>query len=195
MTLAIRVLTGAEVETALDGLARLRIAVFREWPYLYDGDLVYERRYLARFVDSPGAVLVGAFDGDHLVGAATGSPMEDHADDFAKAFDGSGIPLSDVFYCAESVLLPAYRSRGAGHAFFEHRERQADDLGYRHVAFCAVIRADVHALKPAGYRPLEPFWHKRGYRPLDGVVARLAWKDVDQPGETGKELQFWIKSR
>jgi hypothetical protein len=26
----------------------LRIAVFRDWPYLYDGSLEYEREYLAR---------------------------------------------------------------------------------------------------------------------------------------------------
>ncbi|MFP5511018.1 MAG: GNAT family N-acetyltransferase, partial [Alphaproteobacteria bacterium] len=36
-------LTGAGLEAALDDVARLRIAVFRDWPYLYDGDLAYER--------------------------------------------------------------------------------------------------------------------------------------------------------
>ena len=30
----IRALTGAALEAALDDVARLRIAVFREWPYL-----------------------------------------------------------------------------------------------------------------------------------------------------------------
>ena len=42
----VRVLTGAALDAALDDVARLRITVFREWPYLYDGDLEYERDYL-----------------------------------------------------------------------------------------------------------------------------------------------------
>ena len=41
-----RILTGNAVGEVLDDLARLRIAVFRDWPYLYDGDVAYERDYL-----------------------------------------------------------------------------------------------------------------------------------------------------
>ncbi len=44
----IRPVTGIAVEPWLDALAQLRIAVFRDYPYLYDGDLSYERRYLDR---------------------------------------------------------------------------------------------------------------------------------------------------
>ncbi|HPA06825.1 MAG TPA: GNAT family N-acetyltransferase, partial [Candidatus Hydrogenedentes bacterium] len=32
----VRALHGAELEAALDGVAQLRITVFRDWPYLYD---------------------------------------------------------------------------------------------------------------------------------------------------------------
>ena len=39
-------LTGADVRTVLDDVARLRISVFRDFPYLYDGSLDYERDYL-----------------------------------------------------------------------------------------------------------------------------------------------------
>ena len=57
--LAIRALTGNALECALDDVARLRIAVFRDWPYLYDGDAAYEREYLQVYSDSPGAIIVG----------------------------------------------------------------------------------------------------------------------------------------
>ena len=127
---AVRPLTGAALEAALDDVARLRIEVFRAWPYLYDGDLDYERKYLQSYRDSDKAIVVGAFDGDRLIGASTGAPLTDHADDFAAAFEGTGLDLSQIFYCAESVLLPDYRGQGVGHKFFDLREAHARRLGF-----------------------------------------------------------------
>ena len=187
-------MTGPALDAALDDVAALRIRVFRDWPYLYDGDLAYERRYLEPFRRSRDAVVIGAFDGGRLVGAATGTPMEDHAEDFARVLSATGLPLDSLFYCAESVLLPAYRGRGIGHRFFDLREAHARALGRRHAAFCAVIRPEDHPLRPAGYTPLDPFWRKRGYRKIDGAIAHFAWKDIDQPGETEKPLQVWIRA-
>tara|TARA_R110002124_G_scaffold85382_1_gene221586 strand:- start:8722 stop:9303 length:582 start_codon:yes stop_codon:yes gene_type:complete len=189
----VRALTGAALDRSLDDVAALRITVFRDWPYLYDGDLAYERAYLQPYRNNDRAVVAGAFDRARLVGAATGTPMEDHADEFASGFAGTGLDLSDIFYCAESVLLPEYRGRGVGHRFFDIREAQARALGRSHVAFCAVVRPADHPLRPTTHRPLDPFWRARGYDPLPGVRARFAWKDVDQPEETLKPLQFWIR--
>lgn len=194
MTLTVQAVQGAALEAALDDVAALRIAVFRDWPYLYDGDPDYERRYLQVYREAPGAILVVARDGAQLVGAATGTPMAQHAEDFATAFDGTGHDLSRVFYCAESVLLPAFRGQGIGHRFFDLREAHARALGASHVAFCAVQRPGDHPLRPEGYRPLDGFWRRRGYAPLPGAVARFGWKDIDQPQETDKALQVWIRT-
>lgn len=192
MSVTTRVLTGKALAAALEDVARLRIRVFRDFPYLYDGNADYERDYL-RAYQSPGAVVVAAMDGDRVVGAATGAPMADHAADFAAAFADRPESLDQIFYCAESVLLPDYRGQGIGHAFFDAREAHARDLGLNHSAFCSVIRPADHPARPAGYRPLDEFWRKRGYRPLLGVIARFSWKDLDQPEETEKTLQFWMR--
>ncbi len=189
----VEVLTGPALAAALEDVARLRIAVFRDWPYLYDGDLDYERGYLQTYLDSAAAVVVGSFDGNRLVGAATGTPMEDHADEFAAAFAGVDLPLARIFYCAESVLLPEYRGQGVGHRFFDLREAHARALGRSHVAFCGVMRPADHPLRPADAAPLDPFWRKRGYAPLPGVVAHFRWKDIDQQDQTEKPLQFWMR--
>ena len=193
MSLRVRTLTGAALEAVLDDVARLRIDVFLAWPYLYDGDVDYERRYLEVYRHSADAILVGAFDGARLVGAATGTPMEDHAEDFATAFAGTGLALTDIFYCAESVLLPDWRGRGIGHRFFDLREDHARRLGRRHVAFCAVERPADHPARPDGYRPLDPFWRKRGYAPLPGARASYAWKDLGGDVETPKPMQVWTR--
>ncbi|MHA3913938.1 GNAT family N-acetyltransferase [Halovulum sp. GXIMD14793] len=192
MTIAVRDLTGDALATMLEDVARLRIEVFRAFPYLYDGDMDYERDYLRAYLDSPQALVVGAFDGDVLIGAATGTPLADHADDFAKPFLERDYSLDQVFYCAESVLKPAYRGQGLGHAFFDHREAHARKLGFRYSTFCAVDRAG-HPAKPAEYQPLDGFWTKRGYAKLPGVTAQFSWRDVGDSAETTKNLQFWIR--
>ncbi|KUJ73833.1 GNAT family acetyltransferase [Ruegeria profundi] len=189
----VHALTGAVLSDALDDVARLRIAVFRAWPYLYDGDLDYEHRYLQSYRDSDKAIVVGAFDGDRLVGASTGAPLIDHADDFGAAFDGSGLDVSEIFYCAESVLLPDYRGQGTGHRFFDLREAHAIRLGFTKCAFCSVLRAADHPMRPENYRPLDAFWRARGYDLLPGAIAQFSWKDVGAEKETMKPLQFWIR--
>jgi GNAT superfamily N-acetyltransferase len=190
----VRALTGAALDAALDDVARLRIAVFRDWPYLYDGTLEYERAYLQTYRDSPGALLVGAFDGDRLIGASTSTPMEDHAEAFGAPFATRGLALTDILYGAESVLLPEYRGRGLGHRFFDLREDHARGLGRHHVAFCSVKRPDDHPARPATFRTNDAFWQGRGYAILPGVMAEFSWKDVGDAVETVKPLQFWMRA-
>ncbi len=194
MTVTVRTLTGADLDAHLDGVAALRIAVFRDWPYLYDGDLAYERGYLQTYRDSPGAILVGAFDGEALVGAATGTPMEDHADDFAAPLARLGLPLERIFYCAESVLLPQYRGRGLGHRFFDERESHARRLGRTHAAFASVKRPEDHPLKPPAFRSNDVFWTKRGYAPLPGAIATFRWRDIGEDQPSAKPLQLWWRA-
>jgi GNAT superfamily N-acetyltransferase len=189
----VRVLRGTELEAELDGVARLRITVFRDWPYLYDGSQGYEREYLATYRDNPGALLVGAFHQGQLVGASTSTPMEDHAPEFVAPFRDLGIAADKILYGAESVLLRPYRGIGLGHRFIDLREDHARNLGRSHVAFCSVIRPEEHPARPAVYRGNDAFWRGRGYEPLSGVVARFSWKDLGDTVETEKPLQFWMR--
>ena len=193
-------MSGVRVETlsdaaaraaALPDLARLRIAVFREWPYLYDGTPAYEERYLAHFLEEPGAVLVVARDGERIVGAATASPMAGQEETLRRPFAEAGHDVGALSYFGESVLLPAYRGHGIGHAFFDHREAAARAAGAGEACFCGVIRPADHPLRPDGARDLAPFWRARGYAPLDGVIGHYAWKDVDRDLETDHPMQFW----
>nr|WP_239031830.1 GNAT family N-acetyltransferase [Paroceanicella profunda] len=193
MILETRPLTGAALTAALPDLARLRITVFRAFPYLYEGSEDYETSYVRAYAQSRNALVVACFDGARIVGAATAAPMEDHAAEFAVPFEARGYRLSDILYFGESVLLPEYRGRGVGHAFFDAREAHARALGRGTCAFCAVIRPPGHPARPEGYRPHDRFWEKRGYAPVDGLIAEYSWRDIGAAEQTAKPMQFWLR--
>lgn len=186
-------LSGAALLPHLDDVARLRIAVFRDWPYLYDGDLGYERDYLAAYAQSPDSVVVLARDGDAVVGASTGIPLAQDSAEFQAPFLARGMDVGKVFYCGESVLLPEYRGRGIGHAFFDAREAHARRLGgFGWTAFAAVDRDDADPRRPEGHRGNEAFWRKRGYVREPGMTMRLHWNEVGR-GEVEHPLTFWLR--
>ena len=194
MDLKVEAVTGEALVAVLPDLARLRIAVFREWPYLYDGNLEYERDYLEKFANGKDPVCIVARDGDAVIGASTASPLVETDAPFIAPFREHGYDLEAVFYCGESVLLPDYRGHGLGHAFFDGREAHANKLGgFKVSTFCRVVRPDDHPLKPDNYRPLDAFWRKRGYAPADGLIAHYPWRDIGDEDETAKPLQFWLK--
>lgn len=189
----VRCFSGRAIEPWLDHLAALRIAVFRDWPYLYDGDEDYEARYLQTYLQSPRSVAVLAFDEGRVVGASTGLPLVDESEAFLVPFAETSIPPQEVFYCGESVLLPQYRGRGIGHRFFDEREAHARSYGdYAWTAFCAVDREPSHPRRPAFHRGNEAFWTKRGYRQRPELRAHLHWRETGQD-VVDHTLTFWLR--
>lgn len=190
----VRTFIAADVRPHLDAVAALRIAVFRDWPYLYDGDAGYERHYLATYAQSARSLFVLAFDGARVVGASTGIPLADETEAIRAPCIAAGRAVRDIFYFGESVLLPEYRGRGLGHRFFDEREAHARRLGgFTTTAFCRVERGDDDPRRPADYRPNDAFWRKRGYAPVPGLRCALEWPEVGAAASVTHALQFWTR--
>lgn len=185
---------GPSLAPHLDALGALRIAVFRDYPYLYDGSLEYERDYLQTYQACPDSLIVLVFDGDAVVGASTCLPLSREGPEFQAPFLRAGIGVEEVCYFGESILLAPYRGRGIGKEFFQRREAHAARLGTRLTTFCAVDRPDSHPLRPPDYRPLDSFWTSLGYRKQPELRAEFIWKEIGEPAESPKSLTFWTKS-
>lgn len=188
------VLTGASILAVIPDLARLRVTVFRDFPYLYEGSLDYERTYLAKYAALPRATVVLARDGEAIVGASTALPLADVETDLQAPFLAAGIDPARVYYYGESALLAPYRGQGAGVRFFVEREKRARALGFAIAAFCGVVRPVDHPARPKAYVPLDAFWTKRGFHPRPDLTASFEWRDVGDSGPTRKPMAFWLKA-
>lgn len=194
MAISIASFTGPDAHQYITELARLRITIFRDFPYLYDGDMTYEEEYLQTLLDAPESIIVIAFDGNQVIGASTAMPMENETANIKDPWIRNGYNPGRIFYFGESVLQKGYRGKGIGVRFFEEREKWARQLErFDLLTFCGVVRSAHHPLRPANYRPLDDFWKKRGFIPTNDLTCQISWKDLDQAEETAKSLHFWFK--
>lgn len=192
---AVETLSGGAIRAAVPELARLRVEVFRDWPYLYDGDLAYERRYLAKYAAMDDATIVVARAGGRVVGASTALPLAKAEPEMQRPFRDAGLDPRDWYYFGESVLEAAHRGQGIGVAFFRAREARAAALGYRRTTFCAVERPEDHPMRPAGHVPLDAFWTRRGYERRPGLRASFDWRDIGAKAAVPHPMVFWTRQR
>lgn len=192
--LQIEILDASSAKKYLEQIAQLRMTVFRDFPYLYDGNIDYERKYLETYFQSPGARVVLCRDQDKVVGASTVIPMSDEDQSLQRPLANAGIDPKTVMYFGESVLLSDYRGRGAGRAFFVERLKHAESYpGIKKAAFCAVQRASDHPLRPKNYQPLDGLWQSFGFNSVPGLTCTMTWKQIDETQESAKTLQYWLR--
>ncbi|UUX49102.1 GNAT family N-acetyltransferase [Nisaea acidiphila] len=181
-------------DAAVGQVAELRIRIFREWPYLYDGTEDWERRYISKLAEAEGAVVIAARDGARIIGVSTGMPLLSEHDELIAPFRGSAFPPEQVFYGAETVMLPEYRGQGLYRGFLDRRREHAIRLGgFRWETFCGVVRPADHPLRDPAIPPLDPVWQHFGFRKVEGLTTGFSWKDIDEESESEKPMQFWVR--
>ncbi len=186
-------LTGNELAPYLNDLADLRLKVFYEFPYLYDGNLSYEMQYLTTYSRSSNSRVMLIYDGKKLIGATTSIPLKEEELTIQNPFIKQGLNPADYFYLGEALLLPEYRGQRIYRLFFTFRENAGKEQGYKKTVFMAVIRPEYHPRRPVNYQPLDVIWTHFGYHCISGLQIYYSWKDTDNAVETEKALSVWEK--
>lgn len=192
-SLSLESLQGFEAKKLLGPLASLRIEIFRDFPYLYEGSLDYEKKYLDRYFSSSKSLVVVLRDKENVVGVSTAIHLlEEEAmirEPVSKIYD----PKHFVYF-GESLLRKSYRGLGYGKKFFEIRENFARSLNAKWAGFCAVIRDADDPRKDTDYKSPEFLWTKLGYKKVPQLTTQISWKESGETTESPKKLQFWTNS-
>lgn len=192
--LIIQRLKGNAILPYIPELAKLRIEIFKDYPYLYDGDLSYETTYLQTYVSCKESIMVLVFDKTQIVGASTAIPLEFEMPECKQPFLAKDINIQNIFYLGESVLRPNYRGQNIYRHFFQEREAAATEYGCHITAFCAVERNPNDPRRPKDYRPLDKIWQHFGYQKHPELCAYYEWKELGESVASKKPLIFFLKN-
>ncbi len=144
-----QLLTGAVIAEKLDDLATLRLDIFLEYPYLYQGRREDELAYLYTYAEKPEACVILAYDGPAVIGAATGMPLIHEDTQLLEAFADTAYSLNEIYYVGELLFRPAYRNSGLGQKLLAQMESHVLSLGRYHKLTCATVERPASPLAPA----------------------------------------------
>ncbi len=181
---------------ALGEVARLRLSLFREFPYLYEGTEEAEAEYLQTYVQARGALLVLARDeaaGGRVVGACTAVLLSAEGDDFLRPFVAAGLNPAEVLYLGEALLEHEYQGQGLGNELLDRAEAHAQTLGLPMLAAAMVVRPDDHPQKPLGWRSPRSLLERRGYVMRPELDTTLSWLEIGESSPSPKPMRFWVK--
>ena len=194
LMLSFRTYIGPEIAQVVEPFARLRIAVFRDWPYLLRRRSRLRTplpRRLRPWRHDPCRRLPWRSHGRrlhrecHYPTTPTTSPTPSRP---SRKTSTLSFMVLNPFYLSE------FRGQGTYRRFFTKREAHARARNFTYSTFCGVRRPDDHPLRtqgsPAprsGLAPLRLHPCSRRHRAVQ--LARTSAR----PRKTPKPLQFWIK--
>ncbi|MFC6591250.1 GNAT family N-acetyltransferase [Deinococcus lacus] len=184
--------SGPELEAALPEVARLRLTLFREFPYLYEGTPESESEYLRTYAQAAGAWLLLARDQGRVVGVCTAVPLSQEPPELQAPWRAAGLDPAQVLYLGEALIEPGYQGSGLGAQFLEAAEAYAAALGLSLVAAAMVQRPADHPKRPSGWRSPRHLLERRGYRERPELDAQLTWQELGEPQATPKPMRFWV---
>lgn len=179
-----QVVTGHRLKKYINTIASLRMAVFREYPYLYDGSMDSEEAYLKSYASSKNSILVMARDKEETVGVVAGMPLIEMDEVFQSPFEKHNVAIHSIFYLGDMLLLKEYRGRGIGskiYKMFEDLVRK--NKQYQTIAIAEILRDKNDPRQPKNYVSADKFWASLHYAKHPEIVIQIPYKEVDSAGK------------
>jgi len=194
----IQTIIGNNISSYIDSIAEFRINVFKEFPYLYQGNVEGERKYLVNYANDPQATLIVAKVNSKLVGIATGIPLNASLhllDDIRIELSKKSFDPKKFYYCGEMIILEDYRNQGLGAKLYEQQKSQIQCWGFTYFCALTVKRSTTHPLKPKNYIDIKNFLDKIGYKKF-GFELPCHWPTILSSGKVKNiknKLILWTK--
>jgi len=169
------------------------IRLFREFPYLY----VFqdETDYNTIFEVDPQAFVLFAEINGQKIGVIQANPLNSPflaqelytPSERLDQIKQNGFDPEQMLYISCFLMLPEERmNQEAINLLFDQAMAMAKTMGKKQICYMEIVYEPDHALKPASYKPLEP-WCDLGinFKPM-GVQVEMSWPTL-QPDSCVKQ--------
>jgi len=198
MTITIEILIGKNASEYIEYVSHLRINIFKEYPYLYQGDLEYEKKYVADYtLHNQAMIAIAKIDG-LIAGISTGIPVISDskiAQDVKEIFTKQKTEAEKYYYYGEIMILPEFRGKGLATKLYSAQDKIIKEWGFEHACILTVIRENDHPLKPKCYNSPNSLWKHLGFFQT-GYKTNLHWQTIQSDGnsnDASNTLELWSK--
>jgi hypothetical protein len=190
---SLKAFSGEGARPYLNQIAALRMDLYKAFPYLYDGSLENEKKYLDTFFNSKNSKILLVFDHDKVVGFSNSLPLIEESDWLVKPFERASLNPGEYLYMSDFILKAPYRGKGLLRRFFEAHEKNAKINDCSKLALMTVKREPSHPQSPEGYQPLDDIWRHFRMDVVPDCEIVFLWNQVDTKKEETNRLQVWSK--
>lgn len=193
----IKIFTGESLENLRSFVVNLRITIFKEYPYLYEGNVKEENAYFDWFSKLPNTAIAVAYLDAKPIGFTSGTSFVDFDEHFQGSVDiftKAKLEAKNYYYFPEILILPEHDNDLINYRLFEALENHAKKLNYKSGCF-VTEEHESHPLKPQDYKPLDYLWHLLDYT-KSALIINFSWSTI-QADKSSKDkkhaLIYWLK--
>ncbi len=166
MSIHIEVFKQQETQPYLRLLSQMRLSEYKEFPYLYVGNMEEDFANTNYFTFKDG-LLVIAFEGKTVVGMYSGMPMSTPSSflqDRSAQLAGEGVDINRCFYASDLIVHPHFKRQGIGGQLLKRLFQEVKVMGYDTMMGVISLRPLNHILRPKDYFDTDSIWEKYGYK-------------------------------
>lgn len=187
-TINYEVLRGQEIESRMPEIIELCDTIYRQYPYLYNGDNEGYADYIKSYSNCPNSVVVLTFSNNQAIGIATGMPMEDTREYYLLPFRNHQIDISSFFYLGEFGFKPESHHSGIAFEMYQlFEETVKEQQKYSTIAFWEI-------LNPMKCEELHEAYRTAGFLYHPELNFELWWQNIGDSIESPHQCQYWLKS-
>lgn len=187
-SIVIETLKGSETLPYLQTLMELRLSFFREAPYLYEGTLAEEEKYVQMYSAANDSLFAVAKEGNNVIGMITGLPFTESKEQNQRLVDQISVSPHG-FYLGEVVFLgtPSDHLKQKLYQAFEESIKKLSC--YDSLFVCEIEREPGSSDGPSTAMS----WEEHGFVRDPNLSVIYPWQEIGNEAESDHLMVFWKK--
>lgn len=186
---------GTQIDPYLAEIIQFVTKMYRDYPYLYNGDDAGYQQYLNTYAQAKEGVIFVAFDGKKIVGVASGMPMADSRDIFKPTLVRHGYSIKNIYYIGEFGVSPEYHGKGIESTLMSKMEQFIKEhKQYNTISLWELNPASSSQTQRAPtHFPNGIFLQNNGFAYHPELNFIVHWTNINEKHESPHLAVYWLK--